>query len=171
MRIRDIDVSLLLDAIEMAETLGAAAVLIPGCDQEQSPGNGWELFWDGVMRAVGRAEVSGIRLALKAVGKPFLHDTVLLLRMIEECGGSDSLGIYLDVGNSTRGGMDPAAEIRAAGQRSVLCHVKDWNRTDLWSGGWVGAAWISPALWPLWLRSATAAFCWSSCRRTRKMGI
>jgi len=126
-RIRDIGVSLLLDALEMAESLGATALLIPGCDQEQSPANKWELFRDGVMQGIGRAQQSGVRLALEAVGKPFLFDTALLLKMIDECGGSDVLGIYLDVGNSTRGGMDPAAEIRAAGQRSILCHVKDWN--------------------------------------------
>ena len=126
-RIRDLGVSLMLDAIEMAETLGATALLIPGCDQDQSPENRWELFRDGVMQALGRAEKSGVRLALEAVGKPFLFDSALLLRMIDDCGGGDSLGVYLDVGNSTRGGMDPAAEIQAAGQRSVLCHVKDWN--------------------------------------------
>ncbi|MBX3051628.1 MAG: sugar phosphate isomerase/epimerase [Caldilineaceae bacterium] len=129
-RIRDLGVSLLLDAIVMAEELGASAVLVPGCDMDQSPENRWDLFRDGVMQAVGRAEKSGVSLALEAVGKPFLFDTASLLRMIDDCGGSDSLGIYLDVGNSARGGMDPAAEIRAAGQRSVLCHVKDWNPND-----------------------------------------
>jgi L-ribulose-5-phosphate 3-epimerase len=129
-RIRDIGVSLILDAIEMAEDLGATAVLVPGCDQDQSPANKWELFRDGVMQGIGRAEKSGVALALEGVGKPFLFDSALLLRMIDDCGGSDSLGIYLDVGNSTRGGMDPAAEIVAAGQRSVLCHVKDWNPND-----------------------------------------
>lgn len=129
-RIRDLGVSLLLDAIEMAEQLGATAVLVPGCDQDQSPENSWELFRDGVMQAVTQAEKSGVTLALEGVGKPFLFDSALLLRMIDDCGGSDSLGIYLDVGNSTSGGMDPAAEIRTAGQRSALCHVKDWNPHD-----------------------------------------
>jgi hexulose-6-phosphate isomerase len=37
------------------------------------------------------------------------------------------LGVYLDVGNSTSGGMDPAAEIRAARSRAAMVHVKDWN--------------------------------------------
>lgn len=129
-RIRDLGVSLLLDAIRMAEELGAGAVLVPGCDQDQSPTNSWELFRDGVVQAVGAAEQSGVQLALEAVGKPFLFDTAALLRMIDACGGSQRLGIYLDVGNSTRGGMDPAAEIRAAAGRAVLCHVKDWNPQD-----------------------------------------
>lgn len=129
-RIRDLGVSLLLDAIRMAEELGAGAVLVPGCDQDQSPANSWELFRDGVVQAVGAAEQSGVQLALEAVGKPFLFDTAALLRMIDACGGSASLGIYLDVGNSTRGGMDPAAEIRAAAGRAILCHVKDWNPQD-----------------------------------------
>lgn len=129
-RIRDLGVSLLLDGIEMAAELGAAAVLVPGCDQDQSPENRWELFRDGVMQAIGRAEQRGVKLALEAVGKPFLFDTARLLEMIAACGGSQSLGIYLDVGNSTRGGMDLVTEIQRAGARAVLCHVKDWNPQD-----------------------------------------
>ena len=126
-RIRDLGVSLLLDAIAMASELGATAILIPGCDQDQSPENKWDLFRDGVLQAVGPAQRAGVKLALEAVGKPFLFDTAKLLQMIEDCGGSDTLGIYLDVGNSTSGGMNPTDEIRAAKGRTILTHVKDWN--------------------------------------------
>ncbi len=126
-RIRDIGISLLLAAIDMAQDLGATALLVPGCDQEESPENKWELFRDGVMHGIARAEQAGVALALEAVGKPFLFNTEKLLQMIEACGGSEALGIYLDVGNSTHGGMDPAAEIRAARGRAVLVHVKDWD--------------------------------------------
>lgn len=126
-RIRDLGVSLLLDAIDMAAELGAGAVLVPGCDQEESPEHKWQLFRDGVMQGIARAEKVGVTLALEAVGKPFLFNTEKLLRMIEDCGGSQALGIYLDVGNATHGGMDPAAEIRAAQGRATLVHVKDWN--------------------------------------------
>lgn len=126
-RIRDLGVSLLLDAIAMAGELGAGVILIPGCDQDQSPANKWELFRDGVLQALGPAQKAGVKLALEAVGKPFLFDTAKLLQMINDCGGSDALGIYLDVGNSTSGGMNPADEIRAAKGRTILTHVKDWN--------------------------------------------
>ena len=126
-RIRDVGVSLLIDAIDLAQDLGASAILVPGCDQPQSPENRWQLFCDGVLRAVARAERAGVTLALEAVGKPFLFNTEKLLQMIEDCGGSSALGVYLDVGNATSGGMDPAAEIRAAGGRATLVHVKDWN--------------------------------------------
>jgi L-ribulose-5-phosphate 3-epimerase len=132
-RIRDIGISLIWDAINLAVDLGATAILIPGCDQDESPANQWELFRDGVMHAVARAEQAGVTLALEAVGKPFLFDTAKLLAMIAACGGSSALGIYLDVGNSTGGGMDPAAVVRAAKGRATLCHVKDWhpdNRND-----------------------------------------
>lgn len=128
--IRTVGVRLMIDAIEMAAEVGAHALLIPGCDQDQSPANKWELFRDGVLQAMGHAQKHGVRLALEAVGKPFLLDTAKLLQMIADCGGSDTLGIYLDVGNSVRGGMDPVAEIRAAQGRAVLCHVKDWNPHD-----------------------------------------
>jgi len=126
-RIRDLGVSLLLDAIQMADEVGARAILVPGCDQDQSPENRWELFRDGLMQAVGAAQKYGIQLALEAVGRPFLLDTAKLLQMIDDCGGAACLGIYLDVGNSTGSGLDPVAEIRAAGSRTVLTHVKDWN--------------------------------------------
>jgi hexulose-6-phosphate isomerase len=126
-RIRDIGISLLIEAIDLARDLDARAVLVPGCDQDESPANKWELFRDGVMHGIARAEMAGIALALEAVGKPFLFDTTKLLQMIDACGGSDALGIYLDVGNSTNGGMDPAAEVRAARGRATLVHVKDWD--------------------------------------------
>jgi len=79
------------------------------------------------LQAVGRAQTTGVKLALEGVGKPFLLDTAKLLQMIDDCGGADVLGIYLDVGNSTSSGMQPADEIRAAKGRAVLTHVKDWN--------------------------------------------
>jgi L-ribulose-5-phosphate 3-epimerase len=126
-RIRDLGVSLLLDAINMAGEVGAGAILIPGCDQDQSPENKWTLFRDGVLQAVGPAQRAGVKLALEAVGKPFLFDTAKLLQMIDDCGGSSVLGIYLDVGNSTAGGMNVATEIGAAAARTILTHVKDWN--------------------------------------------
>lgn len=129
-RIRDLGVSLLLDAIAMAEELGAGAILVPGCDQDQSPENKWDLFRDGVVQAIGPAQNAGVKLALEAVGKPLLFDTAKLLEMIDDCGGAAVLGIYLDVGNSTSGGMNPADEIRASGDRTVLTHVKDWNPAD-----------------------------------------
>jgi hexulose-6-phosphate isomerase len=85
------------------------------------------------MQAVTKAEQVGVKLALEAVGKPFLFNTFKLLQMVEACGGSDILGLYLDVGNSTQHGMDPADEIQAAQGRDILVHVKDWdpnNPTD-----------------------------------------
>jgi sugar phosphate isomerase/epimerase len=126
-RIRALGVSFLLDAIDLAEEVDAKAILIPGCDQEESPANKWELFRDGVMQGVAKAEQAGVKLALEAVEKPFLYDTSKLLPMVEDCGGSDILGLYLDVGNSTRSALNPADEIRAAQGRAVLVHVKDWD--------------------------------------------
>jgi len=129
-RIRDIGISILIDAIDLAQDLGASALLVPGCDQVESPENKWELFRDGVMHGVARAEKAGVVLALEAVGKPFLFNTEKLLKMIQDCGGSGALGIYLDVGNAMSGGLDPAAEIRQAGDRATLVHVKDWDPAE-----------------------------------------
>ncbi len=129
-RIRDLGVGLILAGIELAADLGATAVLIPGCDQEESPDNKWELFRDGIMQGVAHAEKAGVTLALEAVGKPFLLDTATLLAMIDDCGGSSALGIYLDVGNSVGSNLDVTTEVQAAKGRATLCHVKDWNPAD-----------------------------------------
>jgi len=126
-RIRDVGISLLMEAVDLAYNLGAKVILVPGCDQEESPENKWELFRDGVMHGIAKAEQAGVTLALEAVGKPFLFNTAKLLQMIGACGGSKALGVYLDIGNSTHGGMDPAAEIRAARGRAAMVHVKDWD--------------------------------------------
>jgi hexulose-6-phosphate isomerase len=124
---RDVGIGILVDAIDLAQHLDASVILVPGCDLPQSPENKWELFRDGLLHALVRAERASITLALEAVGKPFLFNTQLLLHMIEDCGGSSALGIYLDIGNATSGGMDPVAEIRLAHSRAVMVHVKDWS--------------------------------------------
>jgi sugar phosphate isomerase/epimerase len=129
-RIRDIGISLIIAGVELAADLGATAVLIPGCDQAESPDNKWKLFRDGVMQGVAHAEKAGVTLALEAVGKPFLLDTAKLLAMIEDCGGSPALGIYLDVGNSVGSKLDVTSEVQAAKGRATLCHVKDWNPAE-----------------------------------------
>jgi len=82
------------------------------------------------LQGIGRAQQAGVQLALEAVNKPFLLDTAKLLQMIDACDGAPILGIYLDVGNSTSSGLDPAAEVRAAQGRAVLTHIKDWNPTN-----------------------------------------
>lgn len=130
-RIRNLGISQLLDAVDLAQDLGAKAILIPGCDQEESPADKWELFRDGVMQAIAKAQQAGVKLALEAVNRPFLLTTAKLLQMVEACGGAEILGLYLDIGNSTHSGLDPAAEIRAAQGREVLVHVKDWEPNNM----------------------------------------
>ena len=130
LRIRDVGIALLIDAVDLAQDLGASTILVPGCDQAESPENKWDLFCDGVMHAIAHAERAGVTLALEAVGKPFLFNTGKLLQMIQDCGGSPALGVYLDVGNSTSGGMDPTVEIRNAHSRAAMVHVKDWSPAD-----------------------------------------
>jgi len=129
-RIRDVGIGLLIDAVDLAQDLGASTILVPGCDQIESPEDRWQLFCDGLLQAIARAERARVILALEAVGKPFLFCTQKLLQMIDDCGGSPALGVYLDVGNSTSGGMDPRAEIEAAGERAAMVHLKDWNPQD-----------------------------------------
>jgi sugar phosphate isomerase/epimerase len=129
-RIRDLGVSLLVESVELAHDLGAGVILVPGCDQEESPTNKWALFRAALVQAITPAEQAGVVLGLEAVGRSFLLNSRKLRRMIEACGGSQALGIYLDVGNAAAGQMDPAAEIRTAGKRAAMVHVKDWDPSD-----------------------------------------
>ncbi|MFH1183557.1 MAG: sugar phosphate isomerase/epimerase family protein, partial [Chloroflexota bacterium] len=129
-RIRDLGISLLVESVELAHDLDAGVILVPGCDQEESPASRWALFRSALMQAITPAEQAGVVLGLEAVGRPFLSNSRKLRRMIEACGGSQALGIYLDVGNATAGLMDPAAEIRTAGNRAAMVHVKDWDPAD-----------------------------------------
>jgi len=151
-RIRALGVGLLLEAIELAADLGARVILVPGCDQVESPRNRWELFRAGVMQAVTPAAEAGVTLALEAVGRPFLFDTRKLLRMIDACGSSPALGVYLDVGNSTSSGLDTPAEIRRAVGRAAMVHVKDWDPADR-SRAFLGAGAVD---WPAALAALKA---------------
>ncbi|HUX20948.1 MAG TPA: sugar phosphate isomerase/epimerase family protein [Spirochaetia bacterium] len=126
LRIREVASDLLLSAVELARELGAGTLLVPGCDKLESPPDRWMLFRDGLMRGIPRAEALGVTLAVEAVGRELLFDTGKILRLIEECGGSSALGIYLDTGNAFRGGLDPVVEIERAKGRAAMVHMKDW---------------------------------------------
>lgn len=130
-RIRDVGISLLLESIDLACDLGAKVILVPGCDQEESPANEWDLFRGAVMQGVTRAEQAGVVLALEAVGKPFLYDSAKLRQMVDACGGSRALGLYLDAGNAAFRHQPWADEVRLAGDRLAgTVHVKDWVPGD-----------------------------------------
>jgi L-ribulose-5-phosphate 3-epimerase len=86
------------------------------------------------MQGIAKAEQAGVTLALEEVGRPLVLNTAHILELIDACGGSRALGIYLDVGNATRRGLDPAAEIRTAKGRAAMVHVKDWDPNGRGSG-------------------------------------
>ena len=124
-RVRELGVDLLLEAIGLAADLGAPTILVPACDtQEVATEEPYRLFRRGLARCLAEAERAGVRLAVEAVGKPFLFNSRQIRALIEELA-SPCLGIYLDVGNAAGGGMSPPDEIRAAEGLALLCHVKD----------------------------------------------
>lgn len=124
-RVREIGVDLLLEAIGLAADLGAPAILVPACDtQEVTTEEPYRLFRRNLARCLAEAERAGVRLAVEAVGKPFLFNVRQIRGLIEELA-SPCLGIYLDVGNAASGGLSAPDEIRAAAGLALLCHVKD----------------------------------------------
>lgn len=145
-RIRDLGAGLLLEAITLARELDADVILVPGCDQPESPLNKSELFRDGVMQGIAKAEATGVTLALEEVGRPLITNTQQIIEIIDACGGSQALGVYLDVGNATRANLNPAAEVRAARGRAAMVHVKDWDVSGGQARLGAGAVDIVPAL-------------------------
>lgn len=122
---RDEGTALLLESIALAVDVGAPALLVPGCDTgETTPEQSYALFRDSLASCLSAAEEAGVRLAVEAVGKQFLFDTRKIRGLIEELG-SPVLGIYLDVGNATSGGLFAPEEIALADGLALLCHVKD----------------------------------------------
>ena len=124
-RVRELGVDLLLEAIGLAAELGAPTILVPACDtQEVTTEDPYRLFRRNLARCLDEAERAGVRLAVEAVGKPFLFTSQQIRTLIEELA-SPCLGIYLDVGNATAGGLSAPDQIVAAAGLALLCHVKD----------------------------------------------
>jgi L-ribulose-5-phosphate 3-epimerase UlaE len=124
-RVREIGVDLLLEAIGLAADLGAPTILVPACDtQEVTTESPYRLFRRNLARCLADAERAGVRLAVEAVGKPFLLTTSQIRGLIAELA-SPCLGVYLDVGNATGSGLSAPDEIRAAEGLALLCHIKD----------------------------------------------
>lgn len=123
--VREIGVELLMEGIGLAADLGVPAILVPACDtQEVAVESPYRLFRRTLARCLAEAERAGVKLAVEGVGKPFLLTSGQIRRLIEELA-SPCLGIYLDVGNATSGGMSAPDEIRDAAGLAILCHVKD----------------------------------------------
>ena len=111
--------------IDAARQLGAGAILVPFFGK----GNllsGKDLKKDDVDNVVSRmkeaapkAKAAGVKLGLENTcsGKQNME---ILDRI-----GSDSVGCYYDIGNSTGNGYDVPAEIRALKGRIVQFHFKD----------------------------------------------
>ena len=110
--------------IGASEALGATGMLIPFFGKANLR-KGKELNKEAVDALVGRlkdlapkAEKAGVSLGLECTltAKQYLH---ILDRV-----GSPAVSAYYDNGNSTFGGLDPAADIRALKGRMCLIHFK-----------------------------------------------
>ena len=120
--VREEAVTLMLHLIDTCAEAGIRKILTPFfgsqmLDSEERIGRGI----DGVRRCAPRAESRGISLALEGT-----VDAGTWLRMIEAID-SESVGVYYDVGNATRYGLDGPAELRMLAAEGVLelIHIKD----------------------------------------------
>jgi sugar phosphate isomerase/epimerase len=121
-------VAWLLQAIEAAGDLGAAAILVP--------------FFGGASslvanRQLKREAVDALVPRLKEVAAKAKEAKVVLglentcsaeqnLEILDRVA-SDAVGVYYDIGNSTGAGYDVPVEIRALKGRIAMFHFKDGN--------------------------------------------
>ena len=118
-------VAWMLQAIEAASDLGAVGILIPFFGKADLA-EGGRLKEDMVAALVARmkqvaprARQAGVALALENTCSAGQN-----LEIIERIG-SEAVGCYYDIGNSTYAGFDAPAEIRRLGRRLCLIHFKD----------------------------------------------
>jgi sugar phosphate isomerase/epimerase len=111
--------------IDAAKDLGAAGILVPFFGKANLLGGG-QLKKEECDKLVGvlkdlapKAKAAGVSLGIEAT-----LSAKLFLELLDRVG-SDAVGAYYDVGNSTHGGLDVPADIRTLKGRISLFHFKD----------------------------------------------
>jgi len=119
-------VAWLTQCIEAAKDLGAVGILVPFFGGKSSLKEGNGLKKDAVDALVGRlkevapkAKEAGVCLGLENTLSAKLNLEIL------DMVGADGVGVYYDIGNSTGGGYDVPAELRALKGRLAMIHFKD----------------------------------------------
>jgi len=118
-------VELMLHLIDMCAEAGIPTILTAFFgDQMLEDEARIERAIEGVRQCAPRAESQGVTLALEGT----VH-VATWLRMIEAID-SDAVGVYYDVGNALRFGLDGPAELRRLDNEGLLSqiHIKDMTR-------------------------------------------
>jgi len=112
-------------SIDAAKDLGAGVVLVAffgkGCllDGQQVKKADVDVVVERLKAAAPRAKAAGVILGIENTLSAQQNAEIL------DRIGSDAVGIYYDVGNTTRAGYDVPAEIRFLKDRIAIFHFKD----------------------------------------------
>jgi sugar phosphate isomerase/epimerase len=118
-------------AVEFWGELGCHTLVCPWVNEETRAGDGaWQRLGDRLDRIGDRLAARGLRFAYHN------HDFELAsgedrLQVLLERSSAANLGLELDVFWAAHAGVDPAAYLRANGERVRLVHLKDGRHTPL----------------------------------------
>ena len=112
-------------AAPLAALAGAEVILVPvgqpkSLTAQQARGN----LVAVLKECAPAAEHLGVVYAVENVGQALAYTADDLIEIVSRVG-SPACQVYYDVGNATGQGADPAAEMRALGERIRMLHVKD----------------------------------------------
>lgn len=131
--IREGSLTYLLETVELTADLGGTFVTVPCTVGKMTPSASPEVEWRWYVDALGvaaeRARSVGVRLAIEPLNR---FETYLINRAdqalaLAEAVGPD-VGVCLDIFHMNIEEVNPAAAIKAVGDRLVHFHVADNNR-------------------------------------------
>ena len=127
---RDQGMKCLVRSIEIANTLGADAVLLhPGqLTAEATYREAWDWMVGGMKEVAPFAEEKGVTVGIENVWNKFILSPREAGEIVDEVG-SERIGIYLDTANMMFYGY-PEHWIRGLGKKIARVHFKDFVRKD-----------------------------------------
>jgi hexulose-6-phosphate isomerase len=114
---------------DYAARVGAKVLLLPvGQPDSMSAEDARSQLVDVLRECAPAAEKAGVVYGVENVGQALARTVDDLIEIVTRVG-SPACQVYYDVGNATWQGADPAAGIRALGERLAMVHVKDFAVT------------------------------------------
>ena len=123
---REKGLDLVRRAVEFATETGIGVIHLAGYDEhgEKCNDRTKKLFRESLEKCARMAEGTPVTLAIETMDVPYMGSCRSVLGLEREIG-SEKLKCYIDTGNMTALGFDPADEIRYAGDFVVGAHLKD----------------------------------------------
>ena len=123
-------VDIIRQAAPLTALAGAKVILLPiGQPDSLTPGQARDALVEVLEECAPEAEKAGVVYAVENVGQALARTAADLIEIVSRVD-SPACQVYYDVGNGAGQGADPAADMRALGDRIKMLHVKDFQRTS-----------------------------------------